>query len=145
MASPYTYDPKQVALSVNGISIGGYADGTFIMVERSNDAFSKVSGADGIISRAKSNDLSGTITITLAQTSPSNDILSALAKLDEMTNSGIFAVAVADFSGSTVCGAAFAWIRKSSNAEFSKEIGNREWVIDCADLDMIVAGNTGVS
>ena len=51
-----TYDPKAVAVLIGGVPIGGFADGTFISVERDNDTFQKVSGSDGIVSRAKSNE-----------------------------------------------------------------------------------------
>jgi hypothetical protein len=145
MGAPYTYDPKQVAVIVGGIPMGGFADGTFVTVERNSDAYTKVSGGDGIVSRAKSNDKSGSITFTIQQTSPSNDILSGFALLDEMSNNGIVPVIIQDFSGRTTAVSAFGWIKKSPKAEFSKEITNREWVIDCADLDIKHGGNTGVN
>jgi hypothetical protein len=136
-----TFDPKQTVFIAGGIPIGGFADGTFIAVERSNDTFSKVSGADGIVSRAKSNDLSGTITITLAQTSPSNDILTGFAQADEQTNNGVIPLSVSDLSGRANFVSAFGWVRKMPNAEFGKEITDREWVFDCADLNWFMGGN----
>lgn len=136
-----TYDPKKVVLTVGGVPIGGFADGTFIMVERTNDTFTKVSGADGIVSRAKANDFSGSITVTLAQTSPSNDVLQALATADELSNSGVVPVQCKDVSGRSTHFSAFAWIRKPPAAEYGKEISNREWALDCADLVMAHGGN----
>lgn len=136
-----TYDPKQVSVIFGGVPLSGFADGTFINVERDNDTFSKTSGSDGIVSRAKSNDRSGTMTITLAQTSPSNDVLEAVALLDEKTNTGIVPVLVQDKSGRSKHFSALAWIRKSAPAEYSKEISNREWVIDLADYIPFNGGN----
>lgn len=136
-----TYDPKQVILVVGGAIINGFADGTFISVERSNDMFSKVSGADGIVSRAKSNDKSGTITVTLAQTSSGNDILAGYAVRDELANAGVVVVSCKDLSGRSTFFAATAWVRKMPTSEYSKEISDREWQMDCADLDIFVGGN----
>ncbi len=136
-----TYDPSMAVLVVNGIPIGGYADGTGIKVSRSNDAYSKVTGMDGVTSRAKSVDRSGEIVITLAQTSPSNDVLSALAALDEAQNTGVVAVIITDLSGRSVYSSAKAWIRKPADAEFGKEISNREWTLDCAELAVFSGGN----
>jgi hypothetical protein len=136
-----SYDPGLVVLTVGGTPINGYADGTFIQVARSADSFSKVSGADGVVSRARSRDKSGEITITLAQTSPSNDVLSALHTLDETTGAGVVPVQCKDNSGRSVHFAAFAWVRKPADTEYGKEISDREWVLDCADLDPLVAGN----
>lgn len=138
-----TYDPKLVVCIVGGVPISGFADGTFISVERDNDTFSKVSGADGIVSRAKSNDRAGAITITLAQTSPSNDILTGFALADENANAGVVPVLVQDFNGTTVLVSAFAWVKKPPTMEFSKEITDREWVMDCADLNVFAGGNVG--
>lgn len=137
----YTYDPKQGTLVVGGAIINGYADGTYLSVERSSDSFSKVSGADGIVSRAKSNDKSGTITITLQQTSSGNDILSGIARRDELANAGVVPVVYKDLSGRSTAFSATAWVRKPPNMDNGKEIGNREWVLDCAALEIFIGGN----
>jgi len=142
-----TYNPGAVILTIGGTPVSGYADGTFIRVERKNDSFTMVSGADGVVSRSKTNDFSGTITLTLAQTSPLNAVLSAFAAADELTNKGIFPVSCMDSSSSMIKGqyslhfSAYGWIRKPASAEYGKDISNREWVIDCADLMMFAAGN----
>jgi hypothetical protein len=145
MGAPYTYDPKQVAVIVAGVPMGGFADGSFVTVERTNDTFSKVSGADGIVSRAKSNDKSGMIKITLQQTSPSNDVLQGIALLDEVSNSGVVPLIIQDFSGRSTFITAFGWVKKPPSSEFSKEVSNREWEFDCADLDIKIGGNAGVN
>jgi hypothetical protein len=144
MGAPYTYDPKKVAVIVAGVPMGGFADGSFITAERTNDSFSKVSGSDGIVSRAKSNDKSGSIKITLQQTSPSNDVLAGIQLLDEMTNTGIVPVIIQDFSGRSTFVSAFAWIKKPPAGEFTKEISNREWEFECADIDLRHGGNVGI-
>lgn len=136
-----TFDPKEVVLVIGGVPIAGYADGTFISVERSSDTFEKISGADGIISRSKLNDFSGELTITLAQTSPSNDILTGFAQADEKSNSGVVPVLLKDIGGTTVIFAAKGWIRKPPVVEFGKSISNREWMLDLADLEFSVGGN----
>ena len=136
-----TYDPKQVTLIVGAFPIGGFADGSYITVTRENDAYQKVVGADGETSRAKSNDRSGTITITLAQTSPSNDVLSAISLADELNNDGIVPIAIRDGSGRTIIIAPFSWVQKPADVEFAKEITDREWVMACSDISMTEGGN----
>ena len=139
-----TFDPKQVAVIIGGSVIGGFADGEFVRVSRTSDAYSKVTGTDGVISRAKSNDRSGEMTIILSQTSPSNDVLSAIHAADEATNAGVVPVAIKDLSGRSTYVSAFAWIRKSPDSSFGKEITNREWVLDMADYKVFVGGNADV-
>lgn len=125
-----TYDPAQVIITVNGIIISGYADGTFVTVERDSDSWSKQIGADGDGTRSKSNDKSGKITISLMQSAESNEVLSALALLDEQTGGGAVPVLIKDNSGTSLHVAETAWIVKPATAEYGKEAGPREWVFD---------------
>jgi hypothetical protein len=136
-----TFDPSLVILTVKGVPIGGYADGTGVKVSRSEDSFSMVTGMDGVTSRAKSTNKSGEVTITLAQTSPSNAFLSALCALDEAQNKGVVPVMISDLSGTSVYASGTGWIKKPADAEFGKEVSNREWVVSCADLKMHSGGN----
>lgn len=136
-----TYDPKQVQLIIGGNQIGGFADGEFINAERDEDAFTKVTGADGETSRAKSNNKAGSLTLTLAGTSSSNDALSAIAIADELDNDGIVEVYIKDTLGTSVLFSAQGWIRKMPAYSADKEITNREWVLDLANVDTFIGGN----
>jgi hypothetical protein len=135
-----TYDPKKVVVSVGGVPISGYADGTFVNISRQNDAFTSVAGADGEVSRAKSNDKRGEMTLTLLQTSLSNDVLSGIAQLDEKSNLGVVPVIVKDISGLSTYFAGSAWIKKMPDSGFGKEIENREWVFELAEMEVFVGG-----
>jgi hypothetical protein len=139
-----TYDPKKVILTIGGVPMGGFADGTFISLERTSDAYAIHSGADGEVARAKSNDKTAQLTITLAQTSDSNAVLSAIAQLDERANAGVVPVILKEIGGLTTAFAGTCWVRKMANVEYAKEITNREWVLDMAESTMFVGGNTGI-
>ena len=135
------YDPKKIVVTVGGAPVTGYADGTFVNFERTNDAFSMVTGADNLTTRTKRNDKSGTLTLTLQQTSPSNDLLSTFANLDETDNVGVFSLQVKDAIGTTVVNAPAAWVRKFAPIERGNELSNTEWTIDCADSTITVGSN----
>lgn len=139
-----TYDPKKVILTVGGVPIGGFADGTFITLERTNDAYSVHSGADGEVSRAKSNDKTAALVITLAQTSDSNDVLSGIGQLDERANAGVVPVLLKEIGGNTTIFAGTGWIRKFPSVEYAKEVSNREWTLDLAESEVFVGGNQGI-
>lgn len=136
-----TYDPAQVIITVGGIPMSGFADGTFLLVDRDENAFTKVTGADGTSTRVKSNNRSGTMTLTLKQSSPSNDILSGFAALDEISNAGVVPVLIKDLSGNSLFFSATGWVQKFPASEFGKEINNREWILDLVDVDMFVGSN----
>lgn len=137
----YTYSPEDVSFAIGGAVISGYSEGTFITVEREEDAFTKIVGADGIVTRSKNANRSGMVTLTLKASSPSNDVLSALATQDEIDGTGVRAFIVKDNSGTSLH-AGKGWVRKKPNAEYAKEVSDREWTFDIAALDHFVGGNT---
>lgn len=141
MAAP-TYAPSKISIAVAGNIITGYAEDTFVTVTRSSDAFAKKTGADGLVSRTHSADRSGTIVLTLKQTSPSNDVLSALQLADELTLNAKFPVSVRDSNGTSLYVAADAWVMKMAEAGYAQDEGTREWTIECADLTPFVGSNT---
>ncbi len=136
-----TFDPGQVVISFGGVVLSGYADGTFIMVERSSDAFSKVVGAGGDVARVRNRDRSGRVTVTLMQTSLTNDRLSAIAAQDELAGTGVGPLLIKDLGGTTLISAQSCWIAKVPNQEFGKEFSNREWIFDTSDLEILVGGS----
>lgn len=135
------YDASQVSIIVGPSVITGLVAGSFVSVERYEDSFNTQVGREGEVARSKSNNRTGKITLKLQQTSPSNAILSALNILDELSGAGVVPVLVRDASGNSLHAAAEAWIKKPANAEYGKEAGEREWVIECADLETAPAGN----
>ncbi len=137
-----TYAPKKVQVIIGGNIMSGFADGSFINAEREVDAFTKHVGADGEDSRSQSANRSGEMTLTLAQTSPSSDILSALAVADELAATGIVPIIIKDSGGTTLLFSGEGWVRKMPAVEYSDEVGDREWVFDLATMTFFVGGNT---
>lgn len=137
------YDPKQVLITFGAIIIGGFADGVFCKVERTSEAFNTKAGADGEVCRTRTNDNRGKITITLMQSSLSNDLLSAQHSLDKALPLGLGTshLLIKDLSGRTLCEAPQSWIVKEPDQEFGKEAADREWVLEASDLITFVGGN----
>lgn len=77
------YDPAKVSISVGGVPLSAFADGTMVTVEYSADKRTKHIGTDGQGRLIRTRDLSGTVTIRLASYSPSNGALLALDAADE--------------------------------------------------------------
>ena len=143
MAGKYSlrsFDPNRVTVTVAGTAIVGFADDK-VMVERANNSWELIVGADGEATRVKSNDKSGSITINLQQSSPSNDFLSAIFAVDEAAASGVVPIVITDKSGTTVVGAPLAFIEKMLEASFSKNQNDRSWVFRCNNLNYYLGGN----
>lgn len=136
-----TYDPKLVVITLGTILMAGFAEGTFLTVERNGDGFEKSRGADGTVDRINKNAFDGSATITLKQTSLTNDLLSAIYNADILTNLGKLPLLVKDLNGTTLVSAPQAWIRKDANLEYGDSLGNREWVIDTGPFAVLIGGN----
>ena len=141
MGNVATYDPKNVAVIVGGKSLSGFGDNTFVKISRNEQAFNLKIGVDGEGSRAKSNNFSGKIEVTLMQTSASNDVLSAYALTDQLSNKGIVPILVRDNNGTTLATALSAWVQKLPETEFNKEVGMRTWIFETDNLELNVGGN----
>lgn len=136
-----TFDPKSVIVTIGDVPMSGYADGTFLEITADTQQWTKVVGADGFTTRVKSNDYGGVMTLTLSQSSPSNDALSALLNVDKISNAGVVPILIKDLSGSTIMFSASGWIQQFPDVTFGNEINNRAWVIDLSDMDILVGGN----
>jgi hypothetical protein len=136
MANFAQYIPDRVVVSFLGHNVLGFMDGTFVTAEREADLWSKHIGATSDVTRVQSMNRSGSVTITLHQSSPSNDILSRFAQLDERLGATRGMLLVKDLNGRAMCQSEFSWIRKMPNLERGDEVAGVEWIIDCAFLDI---------
>jgi hypothetical protein len=127
-----TFDPKQVTFSHNGINFSGFADGTFIKVARVDKELYKMHvGAHGEPTRTKNNNTTGTVTVTLKQTSPSNVYCDGI-KLSTATGP---IMVKNNSSGKETTIASEAWINEDPDRTFSDKEGMVEWVFMCSDVN----------
>ena len=145
MSQSTTYDPSSIVASFAGVPLSGFADGTFVSVERSNDSFTLMVGAGGEAARSRSRNSSGKVTFTLMGTGVVNDLLSAVWRADELSATGVGSFILKDLNGTTLCAANNAWIVKPPKIEFGKEISTREWVIECESVYMKAGGTSSVA
>jgi hypothetical protein len=136
-----TYDSKEVFVIVGPNALSGFAEGSKVTVERTEETWTDYCGSDGKVARAKNNDKRGKVTIRLMHTSPSNETLMAYYLLDESSNAGVFPLTIKDNNGNSMYFAESAWILKPAPADFAEEIGEREYVIACANL-IVFNGST---
>ncbi len=128
------YDPRDVSVIVNGNIITGFADGTFVSVEKDEDNFETYVGAQGEVGRSRNANPVGTITVNLQNVSPSNAVLNRLAK-----GRDTFSAKVVDRNtGNTTAGGSKCWIQKPADREWGDEVSEVEWNIVVGDYDIEV-------
>ncbi len=77
------YDPSKVSVSVGAEILKGFGVDSMVEVEFAEDHYSMHIGVDGSGRHVKSLNRSGTVTITLADYSPSNLTLSIIRDVDK--------------------------------------------------------------
>jgi hypothetical protein len=138
-----TYSAKDHTLNYGGVDITGLAD-DFLVAARNEDGFTDVPSADGEITRNKNANQSGTVTITLKNSSSANTTLGALALADEVNGGGVTSFVMLDLLGNTVISGAECWVRKLPDINRGKEVGETVWVIAVAKLVIVPGGNNDV-
>lgn len=138
-----SYDPKLVTITFGPVLVTGFADGQFLSIEQNEDAFALKIGSDGEGARARSNNNSARITITLMQSSLANDFLAAQHELDKTLpfGAGTVPLLIKDLSGRALFFAQNAWIVKYPTSGFDREVMEREWVIETDNLVNFPGGN----
>lgn len=135
-----TYASSRVLVIIGGVPMTGLGPDTFISIAPAADRVTAASGADGEIARSVSSNRMHTMTVTLQQTSPSNDILSAFASVDDLTGGAVIPVLVQDLTGRTLFAASQAWISGLPTIEFGAEAGTREWTFTTGAPNVLTIG-----
>ena len=146
-----TYAPNDVVVIITqastGLShiVGQYSEDAIVTVDRNADTFTLYTGADNTNTRIYNANTSGTITLTLQQTSTSNDMLFSLYEQDRQSRNGLFSIYVSDKSGRSGYFAEEAYIGVVPSSSFSNSMNTRDWVIHAPNLVSEIGGNNPVS
>jgi hypothetical protein len=124
-----TYDPKKVIITLGGVPINGYADGTFVQIDPNGDTWTKKVGADGEVARALSNDNTATVQITLMQTSLSNIYLQTVMNADKLTGLGMLPLSFTDVNSGEFHYWPQAWVTTAPPTGRAKETTDKQWTI----------------
>jgi hypothetical protein len=142
MAEIFNYSPDDVQVVVAGLlTIDGFIDGTFISIAKDKRPFQSITLPDGTTSRLYNNDQTYTVTITLHSASRSNDFMTKLWQLDEITQLGKFPLFIKDPSGSDLFFSATTWIEQLPVLAKSGSIDSRSWVLKSSSAVINIGGN----
>lgn len=136
------YVPKRCIITLGGVQIVGPAAGTFLTVSRDEDSFSKETGAGGDVVRILSHKRGGKAVITLMASSPSNEYLSTVLAIDELTGLAATHFQVEDLNGTTLIFSESAWVMKPADYEAADEHSPRQWTIDLGSVETFIGGLT---
>lgn len=140
------YCPDEVHVLLAGfIPVTGFFDGTFVEITKEQAPFRSVTSADGVTSRLYTQSGVYNVTLTLMSTSPSNDALTKLWQLDEISQKGKMPILIKDMSGSDLFFSATAWVEGLPSLMKSGTIEGRVWTIKAVEAGINFGGNDGTS
>lgn len=142
MPTIFNYCPESVNCLIAGIiPVTGFVDGTFISVDKDEMPYSSVRMPDGTVARKKNTSQTYTITITLHNGAETNNLLTKMWQIDELTDRGKFPLLIKDQSGSDLLFSTESWIEGIPSMTKSNAIDSRVWVIKSAYAVINIGGN----
>lgn len=146
-----TYSPEDVIITIGNDNfshiLSGYVDGTFITITRVVDHSTPYVGADKTNARVVRSVKNCDITLTLHQTSESNDVLSQLLTRDETSRDGsdLFYITIKDTRGRTVASSPVCYIVTNPDSDFGTDIAERAWGLHAINMTHHTGGNAKFS
>ena len=120
MSDFYSYAPEDVSINIAGIfSVEGVEAETFVNIAKVLPVTEAKSTADGQVYRTMREDFTYDIEITLQQGSRTNEILTLLYNLDQVSGRGRFPMSVKDSSGTSSFYAPSVWVQELPSMTFS--------------------------
>lgn len=143
-----TYSPEDmtVVISVNEVThaVGGWAEGSFLSVERAMASSTMVLGATAAgACRVFRSNPAATVSMTLTSSSSDNDVLMSIWEKDSETrdNSWLFNMTLLDGTGRSSFHCSQCYIENIPTATFGTETESRTWVIHAMQMKQYVGGN----
>jgi len=137
-----SYSPSDVQVLLAGFyQVDGFVSGSFISISKDVQPYKTTRTADGQVARTFTKDNTYTVTLRLASTSPTNDILNLIANSDFQTQYAKFPLFVKDSLGTSLFLAPTCWVRELPEMEFSDNITTRIWVLQATQCVTNFGGN----
>ena len=136
------YCPADVLIIVGGfMKISGYLDGSFLEMTKDIQPYRSRRTPDGTTARLYVNDKNYSVKFSLAQSSESNDVLTKIQQLDEITQRGYFPLLIKDLRGGSLFFSPAAWIEGIPTQVFSTNLEGRTWEIKATNVLNTIGGN----
>lgn len=140
MTSLPVYSAREVRV-IWGFPMDGFSGDNIVKMSYNSDLTTETVSADGKLATSVTPDRTGTITVELMATSESNRILSALlAYQNNQPNTAAILktdFAVLDPSGSVLCYARQAYLKKAPEVGLGVETGTYEWTFCTEKLEFL--------
>lgn len=137
------FDPAQFPIVFGGVQMQGFSEDTMCEFEFDGESMGDVVGVDGEVSRSKNMDRRAKLTVSLMQTSDTNDLLSAMYAAQRLGQNGadIAALRVEDLNGRLVISGPESWIMDTPKPSYGKTAKEYKWVLRIANCEAFFGGS----
>lgn len=136
MATLRDYSPSAVSMTWGAIGFTGFGEDTFITVSRNEDNSNNTVGADGSVGITVNANKSGTVEVTLMQTSPTHRYLSAIQLAQDADDTVFRAnMTVKDPSGGFLCKVQNAHILTPPEVSLGSDQNEKTWTFFAERID----------
>lgn len=139
------YSPDEVNCLAFGIPLSGFGNGTFITITKDKVPYTTTETPDGTITRLYTNSQTYTIALTFHRGSTSNDVLTKLWQLDEITQRAKFPLLIKDLSGTDLFFSTNTWIEGIPSIVESTTFDSRTWVLRSSQAVINIGSNKDAS
>lgn len=137
----FVYDAAQHFLNIGGVPIQGFQEGSDLTIEFNEDQMTRQVDVDGRgVVFNKSNNQLTTITFTLNEGSPANDVLSHLYANFQSGNGGVEPMFFKDNNGRSVAQSDACTVQTVPGLGGGAESAGRQWVLGCGQTSMFIGG-----
>lgn len=141
----YVYSLSAVSF-IFGIPATGFGEGDAFEITPKGDSFNPMEGVGGDVIRCYTASKLADVKLTLLQSSPYNDFLSATYNADVISSdlgqggAGVLPWGVKDFNGTTLISAKAMWIVKPPVVTRKDKQSNVVWEFAASDVRWFVGG-----
>lgn len=139
------YCPDSVNCLAFGIPLNGFSDGTFISISKDKIPYGTIETPDGVTARLYTASQTYTIQLTFHRGSTSNDVLTKLWQLDELTKKAKFPLFIKDLSGTDLFFSSNTWIESLPNMVQGSTFDSRTWVLRSSSAIVNIGSNQNAS
>lgn len=161
--SVYTYSPSDISVTLAGRKLYGFSDNQVVSIKRETPVFSHSRSMDGNVVVTVSRYSTYTVTVTLAQTSPANQFLhqvqklqtnavsvlnskspfsglSSLSKVKAVSSNLMTKIPLIIKSDNSIFFSTQVWLEEEPEVSYAKGVENRVWKIKCFSASHTIAG-----
>jgi hypothetical protein len=134
-------NPSTDIVNISGHEVTGFADDSMLTISRDEDVMLKTVGVQGDMTLYQNQNRTGTLTIRLQETSPTNDFFSGiLAGMRTGTIKGVVPFTVIRNGSYSSISGGQCWIQGQPDRTYGKEGEVYEWTFGVFDSEVGILG-----